>query len=62
MQYKTTERLMPVFRKFDIYSDKEEFISEEELKIMMLAEDKSPMWEYRTGRFFTLILKTKSGV
>ncbi|MDR2914873.1 MAG: FkbM family methyltransferase [Tannerella sp.] len=56
---KTTERLIPAFRKFDVYSDKEESISEEELKIMMLAEDKSPTWDDRTGRFFTLILKTK---
>jgi len=56
---KTTKRLIKVFRKFDVYSDKEELIQEEQLKKTMLAEDKTSTWEGKTGRFFTLILKTK---
>ena len=57
---KAIERLIRPFRKFDVYTEKEEFINEERLIEMMNAEYKHPVWEGKTGYFFTLILKTKS--
>lgn len=55
-----TERLMNAFRKFDVYTEQEELLTESQLKEMMLAEHKNTSWEGKTGSFFTLILKTKS--
>ena len=54
----TAEMLLKVFKRFDVFSDTEENISDEEIREKILAETPS-RYKDRTGKGFTLILKTK---
>ena len=55
----TANMLIVQFKNYDVYTDNEESITEDELMKKMLNEDPTS-YEGKTGMFFTLILKTKS--
>ena len=56
---KTTQMLLEQFKHFDVFSDTEEKINEEELYLKLMSE-KPTQYNNKTGEFFTVILKTKS--
>jgi len=58
---KTANMLLEQFKNYDVFTDKEEKITENELLEKMLSNDTIAFLEGKTGLFFTVILKTKIG-
>ncbi|GHT82359.1 hypothetical protein FACS1894137_01080 [Spirochaetia bacterium] len=58
---KTMEMLLKEFEKFNLYTDRDEKISIDKIRELMLEENEIPYAD-RKGLFFTIILKTQDNV